>query len=105
MSTRLSINDFPAEIMGMIFLEFVEQSESHLPQTLVAVCRSWKDWVEENPRLWSRIIVEMAHGEKPMELEPYKTRILKAKQSPLAIYIYSRPMAESAAITRDVLSS
>ncbi|KAG9002173.1 hypothetical protein FRB94_013208 [Tulasnella sp. JGI-2019a] len=108
-----SINELPAEILGMVFFEFVELGvelektrQGQTPERLTAVCRSWKELVESNPELWSRIDVQFGFRNSPMDVEPIKAKIQKAKQSPLALYIHGRLIIvdNHLKITRDVLA-
>ncbi|KAG9022681.1 hypothetical protein FRB95_014448 [Tulasnella sp. JGI-2019a] len=108
MSTPLSINELPEEIMGAVFFEFVEhESEPYHqyqhPKLLVRVCRLWKVWVERNPKLWSRILIEIGRGETPLDIAPIKTGINLAKGCPLALDIRIMGRRGSAALTQDVL--
>ncbi|KAG8999178.1 hypothetical protein FRB94_006419 [Tulasnella sp. JGI-2019a] len=107
MSTPLSINDLPEEIMGAVFFEFVEHEleprhRYQRPEFLVRVCRLWKVWVEGNPRLWSCILVEIGWRVTPLDITPIKTRINLTRGCPLALDI--RIMGGGpTTITHDVL--
>ncbi|KAG8989855.1 hypothetical protein FRB94_013955 [Tulasnella sp. JGI-2019a] len=106
------INNLPAEVLGMVFFEFVELMEleqtrqGQTPERLTAVCRWWKELVESNPELWSRIDVRFGFGNGPIKVEPIRAKIQKAKRSPLAIYFHSRLFTGDGhlTVTRDVLA-
>ncbi|KAG8999182.1 hypothetical protein FRB94_006423 [Tulasnella sp. JGI-2019a] len=107
MAAPLSINDLPCEILGVAFFEFVEQELDEdegyqRPNVLMGVCRLWKEFVEGNPLLWSRIFVTF--GGHALDIEPAKAQIYRAKMSPLALDIESTSRCEIAELTRDVLS-
>ncbi|KAG8999185.1 hypothetical protein FRB94_006426 [Tulasnella sp. JGI-2019a] len=94
--------------MGAVSFEFVEHElepyhQYQRPKLLVCVCRLWKVWVEGNPRLWSRILVEIGRGETPLDIAPIKTGINLAKGCPLALNIRIMGRRGSAALTQDVL--
>ncbi|KAG8992829.1 hypothetical protein FRB95_001161 [Tulasnella sp. JGI-2019a] len=109
-----SVNELPEEILGMVFFEFVNQEvepEQRLslpfPRRLAGVCHLWKELVEENSELWSRIDVRFTPEERfPRAGKPIKDEIQRAKQSPLALYIHgyrSRGYSPDP-LTRDVLA-
>ncbi|KAG9027971.1 hypothetical protein FRB95_007018 [Tulasnella sp. JGI-2019a] len=109
MATTTSVNELPAEILGMIFFEFLEAEVDQKwriqhPGCLIPVCRLWKELVEGNSELWSRIDVVLGDRDTPME--PISDKIRKAKRSPLALYIHPKDWGvyTSAAVTRDVLA-
>ncbi|KAG8998991.1 hypothetical protein FRB93_013401 [Tulasnella sp. JGI-2019a] len=111
MTTPQSVNELPAEILGMIFFEFLEEEvdqkwRSQHPGCLIPVCRLWKELVEGNSRLWSRIDVVLGTTNTTMDVQSISNRIRKAKRSPLALYIYHRDwrLYPTAAVTRDVLA-
>ncbi|KAG8984898.1 hypothetical protein FRB94_006421 [Tulasnella sp. JGI-2019a] len=108
MSTPLSINELPEEIMGAVSFEFVEHElepyhQYQRPELLVRVCHLWKVWVEGNPKLWSRILVEIGRGDTPLDITPIKTRVNLAKGCPLALDVRIMGRRGSAALTHDVL--
>ncbi|KAG8990633.1 hypothetical protein FRB94_013239 [Tulasnella sp. JGI-2019a] len=111
MSTPKSVNGLPAEVLGLVFLEFLEEEvdqewRRQHPGRLICVCRLWKELVEGNSELWSRIDVTLGNIDIPMEAQPIRNKIRKAKRSPLALYIHCRDwvFSASAAVTRDVLT-
>lgn len=80
MTTRLSIHDLPAEILGMILFEITEQSEKHYCWLLASVCQSWNHVVQNTPQLWTRITASIRRS-MPLDLAHYRERLVKAKQA------------------------
>ncbi|KAG9023615.1 hypothetical protein FRB95_012718 [Tulasnella sp. JGI-2019a] len=93
MAMPKSVNELPAEILGMVFFESLEEdadqkSRRQRPEHLAHVCRLWKELVEGHPELWSRIDVVLGDAYYPMKVERISNQIGKAKRSPLALYLH-----------------
>ncbi|KAG8978850.1 hypothetical protein FRB94_012700 [Tulasnella sp. JGI-2019a] len=111
MATPKSINELPAEILGIVFFEFLEEAadqkiQIQRPERLSRVCRLWKELVEGNSRLWSRIDVALGDSYTPMKVQPIRDKLRKAKRSPLALYIHGGYWAlqNAAIVTRNILT-
>ncbi|KAG8990221.1 hypothetical protein FRB94_013639, partial [Tulasnella sp. JGI-2019a] len=110
MSTPKSVNDLPAEILGMVFFEFLEEeagqeSRRQHPGRLICVCRLWKELVEGNSVLWSRVDVTLGN-DTTIEVQPISNKIRKAKRFPLALHMHcgNPGFIRREAVTRDVLA-
>ncbi|KAF5339665.1 hypothetical protein D9758_015597 [Tetrapyrgos nigripes] len=98
-SQRAPIRKLPAEILAEIFHLFCNEEglaftgTKKLPQPLIlsAVCLGWRTVAFANPRLWSKVDVDLFFVAKPSYTEVIRASVTRSRRLPLYLNIHGRP--------------
>ncbi|KAK7466201.1 hypothetical protein VKT23_004924 [Stygiomarasmius scandens] len=94
--SRCIINNLPVEILLTIFQsaylphwprDNTHHVDNRLLQTLLAVCRHWREILIRDPRVWCRFSLFMIHGTYPFHPEMTRAWLSRSGMLPLHIEI------------------